>query len=108
MEDVAQLTEDVAEIIANSKRVVVFTGAGISTESGLPDFRGPQGLWTKFNPDDFTYQKYLSDREPTRKTWLLHYTTTASWTTAQPSPAHYAVAELERLDKLDCIITQNV
>ena len=51
--------DQVAAIIAKAQKVVVFTGAGISTESGIPDFRGPGGLWTKYDPDDFTIDKFL-------------------------------------------------
>ncbi len=57
----------VAEMIFVSDRIVVFTGAGVSTESGIPDFRSLGGIWTKFDPDDFTIQKFLSSEE-TKKT----------------------------------------
>jgi NAD-dependent deacetylase len=101
------LAEKVADLIINAKRVVVFTGAGISTESGIPDFRSPGGIWSRFDPDDFTYQKFVSDPEARRKQWQLlgegHLTTEA-----KPNPAHYAIAELDKLGKLDCVITQNV
>ncbi len=101
------LAEKVAELIVNAKKLVVFTGAGISTESGIPDFRSPGGIWSRFDPEDFTYQKFVSDPEARRKQWQMlgegHLTTEA-----QPNPAHYAIAELDRLGRLDCVITQNV
>ena len=101
------LAEKVADLIINAKKLVVFTGAGISTESGIPDFRSPGGIWSRFDPDDFTYQKFISDPEARRKQWQLlgegHLTTEA-----KPNPAHYAIAELDKLGRLDCVITQNV
>ena len=101
------LADRVAGLIINASRVVVFTGAGVSTESGIPDFRSPGGIWDRFDPDDFTYQKFVRDPESRRKFWqmLSEGLLTAK---AKPNPAHYAVAELDRLGKLDCVITQNV
>ncbi len=103
-----QLIDELVELIVESQRVVVFTGAGISTESGIPDFRGTDGLWTKYDPGDFTYQKFISDPEARQRLWKMRETLGFSWDDFQPNPAHYAVAELEQLGKLDCIITQNV
>ncbi len=101
------LAGKVADLIINAKKLVVFTGAGISTESGIPDFRSPGGIWSRFDPDDFTYQKFVSDPESRRKQWQMlgegHLTTEA-----KPNAAHYAIAELDRLGLLDCVITQNV
>ena len=59
----------VADMIAKTRKVVVFTGAGISTESGIPDFRGPDGLWTKYDPDEFTNEKFLASYATPRKLW---------------------------------------
>jgi NAD-dependent deacetylase len=100
--------EELASLIVASQRIVVFTGAGISTESGIADFRGPDGLWTKIDPDDFTYQKFVGDREVRRRIWHMHETTGFRFDDIEPNVAHHAVAELEKLGKLDCIITQNV
>jgi NAD-dependent deacetylase len=101
------LAQEVAELIINAKKLVVFSGAGISTESGIPDFRSPGGIWSRFDPDDFTYQKFVADPESRRKQWRMlgegHLTTQA-----QPNLAHYAVAELDEMGRLDCVITQNV
>ncbi|MBT9163888.1 MAG: NAD-dependent protein deacetylase [Chloroflexi bacterium] len=106
--DFDYLTRRVAELILTSKKVVVFTGAGISTESGIPDFRGPGGLWTKYDPEIFTIQRFLHDPEARRLYWKLRGSGEFMHPDVQPNPAHYAVAELEKLGKLDCVITQNV
>ncbi|MDI6815149.1 MAG: NAD-dependent deacylase [Dehalococcoidales bacterium] len=97
----------VADLILSAKRVVVFTGAGVSTESGIPDFRSPGGIWDRFDPDDFTCHKFISDPETRRKQWQMLREGLLT-TEAKPNPAHYAIAELDRLGKLDCVITQNV
>ncbi len=101
------LAQKVAELIMGAQKLVVFTGAGISTESGIPDFRSPGGIWSRFDPEDFTYQKFVADPQARRKQWRMlgegHLTTEA-----KPNPAHYAIAELDRLGRLDCVITQNV
>ena len=101
------LAERVADLIYQAHRVVVFTGAGISTESGIPDFRGPDGIWTKFDPDDFTIQKFMTSREARKLQWAV-LRDGGLLKDAEPNAAHYAIAELEKLGKLDCIITQNV
>lgn len=97
----------VADMIVESYNVVVFTGAGISTESGIPDFRSPGGIWTRFDPEDFTIEKFITSPETRRKQWgiLLEGGLFAD---AKPNRAHLAVAELERLGKLTCVITQNI
>ena len=101
------LVERVASLILAAKKVVVFTGAGVSTESGLPDFRSPGGIWDRFDPDDSTYQKFISRPQTRRLWWQLIYEGSLA-TEIKPNPAHYAIAELERLGKLDSVITQNI
>lgn len=103
-----ELIDELVDLIVESQRLVVFTGAGISTESGIPDFRGPDGLWTKFDPDDFTYQKFVSDPEARKRIWGMQKSVGFGLSDLEPNPAHHAVAELEKLGKLDCVITQNV
>jgi NAD-dependent deacetylase len=95
-------------IVSSAVRVVVLTGAGISTDSGIPDFRGPQGLWTK-NPKaerTSSLQHYLSDPEVRQIAWQnrLHSPT---WD-AKPNAGHVALVELERLGKLHTLVTQNI
>jgi len=101
------LAARVADLILESQRLVVFTGAGISTESGIPDFRSPGGIWERYDPEDFTYQKFISDPACRRWQWrMLHEGMLTGG--AAPNPAHYAIAELYHLGRLDCVITQNV
>jgi len=106
-QEIEVLAENIADLILSSRKLVVFTGAGISTESGIPDFRSPGGIWERFDPDDFTYQKFVSDPESRRKQWRMLGEGLLT-RGAQPNLAHYAIAELDRLGKLNCVITQNV
>jgi NAD-dependent deacetylase len=91
-----------------ANRVVALTGAGISTDSGIPDFRGPQGLWTR-NPaaeKQSTLQNYLADAEVRKAAWRARLDH-AAWT-ARPNRGHDALVELERRGKLHALITQNI
>ncbi len=97
----------VADLIVQSKKLVIFTGAGVSTESGIPDFRSPGGIWTKFDPDDFTIQKFVKNAKTRLKQWT-HLADDGLMVRADPNRAHFAVAELEKMGKLECVITQNV
>jgi len=97
----------VAEMITQARRIVVFTGAGVSTESGIPDFRSPGGLWTKFDPEDFTIDRFLDSPETRRRQWRL-LLAGGLLKDASPNAAHAAIAELETLGRLDCVITQNI
>jgi NAD-dependent deacetylase len=94
--------------VAGARRIVFLTGAGISTESGIPDFRGPNGLWTR-DPEaeklsDIRY--YLADPEVRRKAWQKRLANPA-WT-AKPNAGHAAIVELERRGQLHALITQNI
>ena len=97
-----------AELFAGARRAVAFTGAGVSTESGIPDFRSPGGLWDRFDPSELTYQNFMGSVGGRRKYWELGRVTYPVIRAARPNPAHLALAELHRLDRLDCCITQNV
>ncbi|MFQ5899749.1 MAG: NAD-dependent protein deacylase [Candidatus Methylomirabilia bacterium] len=100
--------ERVADLVVRARRLVVFTGAGVSTESGIPDFRSPGGIWDRFDPDEFSYQNFIASEAGRRKYWQLGRQLYAVVKNAQPNPAHYAIAELHGMGKLDCCITQNI
>ncbi len=103
-----ELIETVAEFIVNSRRIVVFTGAGASTESGIADFRSPGGIWAKYDPEDFYFQKFLTQEESREKYWLMSTDLYQSLKKASPNPVHLAIVDLEKLQKLDSVITQNI
>lgn len=100
--------ERARELIDASGRVVVLTGAGISTESGIPDFRGPKGVWTK-NPEAekmATIQHYMADGELRERSWRSKLDSAAR--RAKPNAGHRALVALERRGKLHTLVTQNV
>jgi len=100
--------EAIAEIIAASRRVVVFTGAGISTESGIQDFRSPGGLWEQWNPDELTFDKFMNSRASREHYWGFSRAIWPTMAFAKPNIGHYALVDLYKMGKLDSIITQNV
>jgi NAD-dependent deacetylase len=95
-------------LIEQARRIVVLTGAGISTDSGIEDFRGPNGLWTK-NPEaekTMTLQTYVADPEHRRRAWQNRLTSTL-WD-AEPNAGHRALVDLERSGRVDTLVTQNI
>jgi NAD-dependent deacetylase len=100
--------KEVAQWILSAKRVIVFSGAGLSTESGIPDFRSPGGVWDRYNPEDFYFQNFLASEASREKYWQMATEMYDPIKKAQPNQAHLAIAELEKLGKLDCVITQNI
>ncbi|MCH9675808.1 MAG: NAD-dependent deacetylase, partial [Gammaproteobacteria bacterium] len=102
----AELDPDInhfRRLLDDSKRVVVFTGAGISTESGIPDFRSPGGIWTKYQPIDFN--DFLASEEMRVESWRRKFATDRTISTANPNSGHMAIAKLVRDDKVSAIIT---
>ena len=100
--------KQVAQWVIQSKNAVVFTGAGLSTESGIPDFRSPGGVWDRYNPEDFYFQNFLASEASREKYWQMATEMYEPMKQAPPNLAHLAIAEMERLGKLDCVITQNI
>src|SRR6185437_16540330 len=100
-----ELTE-FARMIDAADRVVVFTGAGISTESGIPDFRSPGGTWTKMKPID--YSEFMRSDAARRETWRRRFEMETTLRQARPNRGHAAVAELVRSGKASAVITQNI
>jgi NAD-dependent deacetylase len=95
-----------AQMIADARRVVVFTGAGISTESGIPDFRSPGGVWSRMKP--IRFQDFVADPDKRREAWERAFSGRAGWVGREPNAGHYAVAHLVAQGKAACVITQNV
>jgi NAD-dependent deacetylase len=101
-----QQVAELAQAIAQSRRAVVFTGAGISTESGIPDFRSPGGIWTRMAPIDFS--DFLASQEARRETWRRRFAMEDTFREARPNRGHRAVAELVGRGKVAAVITQNI
>ncbi len=95
-----------AALLSPARRAVVFSGAGISTESGIPDFRGPGGVWSRMKP--ITHQEFIGDEEVRRASWGRAFSGVARWTGSQPNAGHRAVARLIEAGRVSCVITQNV
>jgi len=94
-----------AGLLYNSKEAIVLTGAGISTESGIPDFRGDGGIWEKYKPEIYgNIQAFLKNP---KKFWELAHKVAPNLFKAKPNPGHYALAELEKMDIIKAVITQN-
>ena len=98
----------VSDMILKSSKIVVFTGAGISTESGVSDFRSPGGIWDRFDPDELSFPNFLASETSREKYWDFYRQLWPTMVEAEPNTGHYAIAELYQLGKLDCLITQNI
>lgn len=97
-----------AALFARAERIVALTGAGISTESGIPDFRSPGGLWTRYDPRKLTFDKFCASADTRRLYWEMGNELYPTLRDAQPNAAHRALVALERRGGLRRIVTQNV
>ena len=97
-----------AGMIKGAQKILVFTGAGLSTESGIPDFRSPGGVWDKYDPSDFYFQKIISNEKSREKYWQMSTEFYDTMKDALPNPAHLAIKTLEEIGKLLAVVTQNI
>lgn len=106
MDAIQQKRDRLRRMFDECKRGVVFTGAGISTESGIPDFRSPGGIWTKFQPIQF--QDFMASEEMRKESWRRKFASDPVMQQARPNKGHLAVAKLVQQGKVSSVITQNV
>jgi NAD-dependent deacetylase len=102
--------ERAAKVLGDAEQILVFSGAGLSTESGIPDFRGPDGLWTKVDPDDFTIERYLANRDLRVQGWRMHIEGElwGARSSVEPNAGHHAIVRLHEKGRLAGVVTQNV
>ncbi len=94
------------KLLEVARDIMVFTGAGISTESGIPDFRSPGGIWSKYRPIDFS--EFMASEEARRESWRRKFATDTVMLKAEPNAGHRAVARLVEMGKCSAVVTQNV
>jgi NAD-dependent protein deacetylase/lipoamidase len=102
MDDIERLRD----MIGSAKRIVAFTGAGVSTESGIPDFRSPGGIWTRYKP--IYFDDFMASDEMRRESWRRKFATDETMLKAEPNAGHRALAKLVEQGRMSAIITQNV
>jgi NAD-dependent deacetylase len=103
---VADALDHAGALLAGAGRIVVFTGAGVSTDSGIPDFRSPGGLWSRYDPRELGFRRYVSDPGTRRLAWRLRRE--LQHLDARPNPAHLACVRLAEAGRLAGVITQNI
>src|SRR3954464_7630391 len=97
---------DLRHLLDGARRILVFTGAGISTGSGIPDFRGPNGVWKRRQPVYF--DEFLSSEVKRIEYWDYKAEGAGQFLTALPNATHHAIVELERMGRLQAVVTQNI
>jgi len=103
-----ELMERARELVRGCGNILVFSGAGLSTESGIPDFRSPGGVWERYDPSDFYFDKIVSDENSRKKYWKMSSEMYSGMKEALPNAAHKALKELEEQGRLAAIVTQNI
>src|SRR5213076_1000501 len=104
--DIETAIDRLRHLIESSDIIVPFTGAGISTESGIPDFRSPGGVWSKMKP--IYFQDFVASEERRREAWERTFGGRAGWVGREPNAGHHGVARLVAQGKASSVITQNV
>ena len=104
--DIRSGVEQLGEMIAEASIIVPFTGAGISTECGIPDFRSPGGIWTRNRP--ISFDEFVASAEARKESWRRRFAMEGTFTAASPGRGHRALASLYRAGKIPAIITQNI
>ncbi len=99
-----------AEVLRSAEQILVFSGAGLSTESGIPDFRGPDGLWKKVDPDDFSIERWVSRRDIRSRGWKMHLDGElwGARSKVTPNKGHHAIVKLRDAGRLAGVVTQNI
>lgn len=102
--------EEAAAVLSDAEQILVFSGAGLSTESGIPDFRGPDGLWTRVDPEDFTIDRYRENEELRIRSWRMHVEGElwGARSSVTPNAGHRAIFRLREAGRLAGVVTQNV
>ena len=98
--------ERLVDYLRDSRKILIFTGAGISTGSGIPDFRGPEGIWTRRKP--VYYQDFMSSESARIEHWEYKLETWPALSAARPNPVHHAIVKLEKAGKVTAVLTQNI
>ena len=106
MSPAEEQSRQLADVFRATDRIVIFTGAGISTESGIPDFRSPGGVWTKYKP--VMFQEFLDSEDARKRYWVYKKEGFPDFAAAAPNAGHQAIVELEKRGKLQALITQNI
>src|SRR5258705_7799344 len=97
--------ERLADLVSRAGRIVAFTGAGVSTESGIPDFRSPGGVWDRFDPSEFTFQNFMGSEAGRRRYWELGRNTVPVIRPAEPNPRHHPLVTPLRPGKPPLVVT---
>jgi NAD-dependent deacetylase len=97
---------DLTRFLQSAERILVFTGAGVSTGSGIPDFRGPNGVWTRRQP--VYYQDFMTSEAARIEHWDYKLEAWPAFRAARPNPVHHAIVKLENADKVQAVVTQNI